>query len=103
MVTRIEVFFVVLTLFSVSLSGCIGSSEEDMIESQGETLIDVQNPCLIPTESETQSVISLFINGDERLFRLSVPNTDAGTKLPVIIAFHGGGAVSYTHLTLPTN
>ena len=91
MVTRIEVFFVILTLFSVSLSGCIGSSEEDMIESQGETLIDVQNPCLIPTESETQSVISLFVNGDERLFRLSVPNTDAGTKLPVIIAFHGGG------------
>ena len=91
MVTRIEVFFVILTLFSVSLSGCIGSSEEDMIESQGETLIDVQNPCLISTESETQSVISLFVNGDERLFRLSVPNTDAGTKLPVIIAFHGGG------------
>ena len=91
MVTRIEVFFVILTLFSVSLSGCIGSSEEDMIESQGETLIDVQNPCLIPTESETQSVISLFVNGDERLFRLSVPNTDVGTKLPVIIAFHGGG------------
>ena len=91
MVTRIEVFFVVLTLFSVSLSGCIGSSEEDMIESQGETLIDVQNPCLISTESETQSVISLFVNGDERLFRLSVPNTDVGTKLPVIIAFHGGG------------
>ena len=52
MVTRIEVFFVILTLFSVSLSGCIGSSEEDMIESQGETLFDVQNPCLIPTESE---------------------------------------------------
>jgi len=91
MVTRIEVFFVVLTLFSVSLSGCIGSSEEDTIESQGEPLIDVQNPCLIPTESETQSVISLSVNGDERLFRLSVPNTDAGTKLPVIIAFHGGG------------
>jgi len=91
MVTRIEVFFVILTLFSVSLSGCIGSSEEDTIESQGEPLIDVQNPCLIPTESETQSVISLPVNGDERLFRLSVPNTDAGTKLPVIIAFHGGG------------
>ena len=58
MVTRIEVFFVILTLFSVSLSGCIGSSEEDMIESQGETLFDVQNPCLIPTESVTHSVIS---------------------------------------------
>ena len=27
----------------------------------------------------------------ERIFRLSVPSSEAGTKLPIVIAFHGGG------------
>ena len=35
-------------------------------------------------------MISLTMNG-EKIFHLSVPSSDAGTKLPVILAFHGGG------------
>ena len=90
MSSRIEVLFVIITLFSVSLSGCIEASEDEETKPQGEILVEIQNHCMIPTESETQSTISVSVNGDERLFRLSVPNSDAGTRLPVIIAFHGG-------------
>ena len=28
------------------------------------------------------------------MFRLSAPNSDAGDKLPLIIAFHGGGGAA---------
>lgn len=72
------------------LSGCIDASE-DSPELKGETLAEVENPCLQPSQSITQSVTSILVDGDERLFRLSVPRSDAGTKLAVIIAFHGGG------------
>ena len=79
--------FVIVTL---PLSGCTEISD-DGLELQGESLIEVENPCLQPSQSITQSVTSVLVDGVERLFRLSVPNSDAGTELAVIIAFHGGG------------
>ena len=91
MSSRVSFVFVIFSLLSVSLSGCIESSDDGDNEPRGDTLVEVQNPCMLSTESETQSMISIFVNGDERLFRLSVPSSDAGTKLPLIIAFHGGG------------
>ena len=47
--------------------------------------------CSMPSESLTQTSMSITVNGVERQFRLSVPSSDAGTKLAIIIAFHGGG------------
>ena len=79
--------FVIVTL---PLSGCTEISD-DGLELQGESLIEVENPCLQPSQSITQSVTSVLVDGVERLFRLSVPNSDAGTELAIIIAFHGGG------------
>lgn len=88
--SRLRILFVIFSLLSISLSGCIDSSEVPKTELQGETLSEVQNPCLFPTESETQATIAVMVDGQERLFRLSIPSSDAGTELPLIIAFHGG-------------
>ena len=46
---------------------------------------------MLPSQSITQSTMSIMVNGQEREFRLSVPSSDTGTKLALIIAFHGGG------------
>jgi len=90
MVNYRQTLFLIFILVSMPLSGCIDASE-DSPELKGETLAEVENPCLQPSQSITQSVTSILVDGDERLFRLSVPSSDAGTKLAVIIAFHGGG------------
>ena len=79
------------------------------MEEQSEDIGDLpilEDPCMIPSAPLTQSPASIEVNGVEREFRLSVPCSDPGTSLPLVIAFHGGTdsqeAVSYTHLTLPT-
>jgi len=79
----------IIVLLLMPLSGCVGPSTGGESESPGTELVTIENPCFSPSESMTQSMISLFVNGGERLFRLSVPNSDAGTRLPVVIAFHG--------------
>ena len=73
------------------LSGCISSSTDEDSMLEGETLVELDNPCFVMSESLTQSLTSIEVNGVERLFRLSAPSSDAGTKLPIVIAFHGGG------------
>ena len=87
---QIQIFSVIFLLFSVPLSGCIEASEDGETNPQGETLVEIQNPCIMPTESQTQVMISIYVDDVERVFRLSVPNSEAGTKLPLIIAYHGG-------------
>ena len=74
MKNKLRIFFVIFSLFSVSLSGCIESADVPRTELQGETLAEVQNPCLIPTESDLQATIAVMVDGQERLFRLSIPN-----------------------------
>ena len=92
MVNLKQVLFVIFIFISVPLSGCNGSSSStDEISFQGELLIEIENPCLNSTQSITQSITSILVNEEERIFRLSVPNSEAGTKLPIVIAFHGGG------------
>ena len=73
------------------LSGCMSSSSGEDSVLEGETLVELDNPCFVTSESLTQSLTSIEVNGVERLFRLSAPSSDAGTKLPIVIAFHGGG------------
>ena len=51
---RFQILSVIFLLFSVPLSGCIDASEDEEINPQGETLIEIQNPCLFPSESQTQ-------------------------------------------------
>ena len=92
MVNLKQVLFVIFIFISVPLSGCNGSTTStDEISFQGELLIEIENPCLNSTQSITQSMTSILVNEEERIFRLSVPNSEAGTKLPIVIAFHGGG------------
>ena len=85
-----QTIFLIFLLLALPLSGCTSSPGQSNI-SQGESLVETENPCLQPSESVTQSLTAVLVNGEERLFRLSVPSSDAGTELPVIIAFHGGG------------
>ena len=83
--------FVVLMLLSTTLSGCVGSPEAEETERTGSALVEVENPCSVSTQSTVQTTISIFVEGQERLFRLTVPESTVGTPLPLVIAFHGGG------------
>ena len=79
-----------MLMLTIPLSGCLeGSiSENDVLDEANVVFVD---PCTSPSEILTQVFIDITVNGDERQFRLSAPSSDAGTLLPVIIAFHGGG------------
>ena len=80
-------FFLMLTL---PLAGCI-TTESSAPEILDEGNDMMSNSCSLPSQSITQSTMSIMVNGQERDFRISVPSSDAGTKLALIIAFHGGG------------
>ena len=75
-------------LVSSSISGCLGGTEE-RDEDTG-VLPILEDPCMTPSDAVTQSLTSIEVNGVEREFRLSVPSSDQGTSLPLVIAFHGG-------------
>ena len=79
--------FVVLSL---PLSGCVEPiTEKEQIDA--EVLVQVEDPCSLPSEPITQSMTIISVNGVDRLFRLTVPSSDSGVKLALVIAFHGGG------------
>jgi polyhydroxybutyrate depolymerase len=79
--------FVVLSL---PLSGCTEPiTEKEQIDA--EVLVQVEDPCSLPSEPITQSMTIISVNGVDRLFRLTVPSSDSGVKLALVIAFHGGG------------
>ena len=90
MANPIESILIFSVLLMMPLTGCIGSSVDNSI-SEDETSFQIENPCLLPSQSISQSMTSISVNGVERMFRLSVPSSDVGTKLALIIAFHGGG------------
>ena len=79
---------IALLFTSSSISGCLGVMEEHS-EDTGD-LPMLEDPCMIPSAPLTQSLASIEVNGVEREFRLSVPSSDPGTSLPLVIAFHGG-------------
>ena len=81
----------VFLLITLSLSGCLSDSSSSDIETVPEAAETTFMPCSEPSASVTQTMVSITVNGEERFFRLSAPSSDAGTKLAVIIAFHGGG------------
>jgi len=75
---------------SMSLAGCLTTeiSSTEIILGESEQSTD---PCLVPSQPITQTTVLILVNDGMREFRLSVPSSEAGTKLPLIIAFHGGG------------
>ena len=90
MANTIQAIFTFSVLLMMPLTGCIGSPVDNSI-LEDETSFQIENPCLLPSQSISQSMTSISVNGVERMFRLSVPSSDVGTKLALIIAFHGGG------------
>ena len=77
-------------MFSLPLSGCAEPiTEKEQIDA--EVLVQVEDPCSLPSEPITQSMTIISVNGVDRLFRLTVPSSDSGVKLALVIAFHGGG------------
>ena len=79
---------IIFLFASSTISGCLAGEEEpsdDMV-----VLPILEDPCLIPSSQITQSLISIEVNGVEREFRLSAPSSEPGTRLPLVIAFHGG-------------
>ena len=79
---------IIFLFASSTISGCLGGEEEasdDMV-----VLPILEDPCLIPSSPTTQSLTSIEVDGVEREFRLSAPSSEPGTRLPLVIAFHGG-------------
>ena len=87
---RLATLMIILALVA-PLSGCTEPANSSNTTLTGEKLVEIENPCMVPTNSSSQSMISLMVDDVERFFRLSVPSSEAGTKLPLIIAYHGGG------------
>tara|TARA_B100000459_G_scaffold132669_1_gene87571 strand:- start:182 stop:1189 length:1008 start_codon:yes stop_codon:yes gene_type:complete len=79
----------VLLLLAIPLSGCTEQGPQST-KIESESLVEISNPCSLPSQSIQQSMISIDVNGVERYFRLTIPGTEAGTRLPVVLAFHGG-------------
>ena len=73
---------------SSSISGCLDSTEED--GGDPVVLPILEDPCENPSLPISQSLTTIEVNGSERVFRLSVPSSEPGTTLPLVIAFHGG-------------
>ncbi|MBT61345.1 MAG: hypothetical protein CMA63_07340 [Euryarchaeota archaeon] len=86
---RLRALSVLFLLLLSPLAGCL----EPDLPSQNQTVGELQiseDPCLEASQAVTQATTSIVVNGVERLFRLTVPSSDAGTRLALIIAFHGG-------------
>ena len=81
--------FAILILLTIPLAGCTQTPVERQ-EIESETLVEVNNPCSLPSAAVQQSTISIDVDGTERFFRLTTPQTDAGARLPLLLAFHGG-------------
>ena len=90
MLSRARVWLMLCLLMSMSLAGCLTTeiSSTEIILGESEQSTD---PCLVPSQPITQTTVVILVNDGMREFRLSVPSSEAGTKLPLIIAFHGGG------------
>ena len=78
-----------LLLVLGTTNGCLGDSSSDQ-GSASELNPSLGDPCLSPSLSVLQEETTIFVQGQERTFRLSVPSSDAGTELALIIVFHGG-------------
>ena len=89
LLARMEFFVVVCFVFLSPIAGCLGASEVEEI-SAPQQLEQLDDSCLLASESVSQSMTSITVNGEERMFRLSAPSSEAGTPLPLVIAFHGG-------------
>ena len=84
--------FLVVTIFlALPFAGCFGEEVSERKKIEAEELIEVDNPCSIPSESILQSMTTIQAHGVDRYFRLTVPSSEIGTKLPIVLAFHGGG------------
>ena len=51
----------------------MSTSTDDGPKLEGENLVELDNPCSVMSESLTQSLTSIEVNGVERFFRLSAP------------------------------
>ena len=49
------------------------------------------DPCDDPSTSSQQFHRTVVSDGEVREYRLSAPDSEAGTRLPIVAAFHGGG------------
>ena len=91
------VYLIVMALLTIPLTGCLEEVAEKQ-KIQAEELIEVENPCSMPSEPILQSMTTIPAHGVDRYFRLTVPSSEAGTKLPIVLAFHGGGGAEEAEL-----
>ena len=84
-------YLIVMVLLALPMAGCLEEEVAEGEKIEAEELIEVDDPCSLPSESILQSMTTIQAHGVDRYFRLTVPSSDSGTKLPIVLAFHGGG------------
>ena len=57
--------FAILILLTIPLAGCTQTPVERQ-EIESETLVEVNNPCALPSAAVQQSTISIDVDGTER-------------------------------------
>ena len=80
---RLGTVFSLQSFLALPLAGCLedGVSENKKIEA--EELIEVDNPCSMPSEPITVDDNNTS-HGVDRYFRLTVPSSEIGVKLPIV-------------------
>ena len=86
---HLSIGWVLVVLMLAPLAGCL-SGDAPSSSIQAEPLEVQESPCSVGSSSTVQSMTSITVNGVERVFRLTAPESTPGTALPIVIAFHGG-------------
>ena len=86
---HLSIVWVLVVLMLAPLAGCL-SGDAPSSSIQAEPLEVQESPCSVGSSSTVQSMTSITVNGVERVFRLTAPESTPGTALPIVIAFHGG-------------
>ena len=75
----------------IGLLAAFGCSEGVSDEVTEDTVPDDADGCAAATVAADQITLGKTVDGLERRFRFSAPAVEAGEKLPLVMAFHGGG------------
>ena len=71
----------------------LGEQDEGMPTDVDDS--SVSQGCSMATTAVSRELRTVTVNGLDRSYRVTIPSSDIGTRLPIVIAFQGGDAGDY--------